>query len=35
VRLNHRANVVSGVFGDRCADILSRYFAEKRRQGKR
>jgi tRNA(adenine34) deaminase len=34
-RLNHRANVVSGVLDDRCADILSRFFAEKRRQGKR
>jgi tRNA(adenine34) deaminase len=34
-RLNHRARVVGGVLGDRCADILSRFFAEKRRQGKR
>ena len=34
-RLNHRANVVAGVLEDRCADILSRFFAEKRRQGKR
>ena len=34
-RLNHRANVVGGVLGDRCADVLSRFFAEKRRQGKR
>ncbi len=33
-RLNHRANVVSGVLGDRCAAVLSRFFAEKRRQGK-
>src|SRR6516164_9280716 len=31
-RLNHRANVVAGVLEDRCADILSRFFAEKRRQ---
>jgi tRNA(adenine34) deaminase len=34
-RLNHRAKVVGGVLGDRCADILSQFFAEKRRQGKR
>jgi tRNA(adenine34) deaminase len=34
-RLNHRANVVGGVLADRCADVLSRFFAEKRRQGKR
>ena len=34
-RLNHRANVVAGVLEDRCADLLSRFFAEKRRQGKR
>jgi tRNA(adenine34) deaminase len=33
-RLNHRANVVAGVLEDRCADLLSRFFAEKRRQGK-
>jgi tRNA(adenine34) deaminase len=33
-RLNHRANVVSGVLSDRCAAVLSRFFAEKRRQGK-
>lgn len=29
-RLNHRAQVVSGVLQDRCADILSRFFAGKR-----
>ncbi len=34
-RLNHRANVVGGVLGDRCAEVLSRFFAEKRQQGKR
>jgi tRNA(adenine34) deaminase len=34
-RLNHRANVVGGVLADRCADILSRFFAEKRRPGQR
>jgi tRNA(adenine34) deaminase len=30
-RLNHRANVVGGVLNDRCADVLSRFFADKRR----
>jgi tRNA(adenine34) deaminase len=30
-RLNHRAQVVSGVLADRCADILSGFFARKRR----
>jgi tRNA(adenine34) deaminase len=34
-RLNHRSKVVGGVLGERCADVLSRFFAEKRRQGKR
>jgi tRNA(adenine34) deaminase len=34
-RLNHRAYVVGGVLSDRCADILSRYFAAKRQSGKR
>lgn len=33
-RLNHRANVVSGVLSEPCAAVLSRFFAEKRRQGK-
>ena len=33
-RLNHRAKVVGGVLGERCADVLSRFFVEKRRQGK-
>lgn len=30
-RLNHRAEVVSGVLGDRCGQLLSRFFAGKRR----
>lgn len=33
-RLNHRARVVGGVLADRCAGVLSAFFAEKRRQGK-
>jgi len=34
-RLNHRAEVVNGVLADECGAILSQYFAEKRRQGKK
>jgi tRNA(adenine34) deaminase len=33
-RLNHRARLVSGVLADRCAGVLSAFFAAKRRQGK-
>lgn len=33
-RLNHRAQVVGGVLAERCAGVLSAFFAEKRRQGK-
>jgi tRNA(adenine34) deaminase len=33
-RLNHRAQVVSGVLADRCASILTEFFAQKRRLGK-
>jgi tRNA(adenine34) deaminase len=33
-RLNHRAQVLGGVLADRCADILSTFFAEKRRGGR-
>ncbi len=33
-RLNHRAQIVSGVLADRCAAVLSAFFAEKRRLGK-
>jgi tRNA(adenine34) deaminase len=31
-RLNHRAQVVSGVLADRCAAVLSEFFAVKRKQ---
>jgi tRNA(adenine34) deaminase len=34
-RLNHRAQVVSGVLADRCAILLSDFFAAKRRAGKK
>jgi tRNA(adenine34) deaminase len=34
-RLNHRAQVVSGVLGERCAQVLSDFFAAKRRLGKK
>src|SRR6266849_5985887 len=30
-RLNHRAQVIGGVLVDRCADVLSEFFAAKRR----
>jgi tRNA(adenine34) deaminase len=33
-RLNHRAQLVAGVEADRCAAILSQFFAAKRRAGK-
>lgn len=33
-RLNHRARVVSGVLADRCAAILSAFFADKRGRGR-
>jgi tRNA(adenine34) deaminase len=34
-RLNHRAQVIGGVLADRCAGVLSEFFAAKRRQGKK
>ena len=34
-RLNHRAQIVSGVLADRCAALLSDFFAAKRRLGKK
>jgi tRNA(adenine34) deaminase len=34
-RLNHRARVVSGVLGAECAQLLSDFFAAKRRLGKK
>jgi tRNA(adenine34) deaminase len=33
-RLNHRCQVVSGVQAEQCADVLSRFFAAKRRLNK-
>jgi len=34
-RLNHRAQVISGVMADRSAELLSDFFAAKRRMGKK
>ena len=34
-RLNHRANVMSGVLADPCGEILKHFFLEQRRQGKK
>jgi tRNA(adenine34) deaminase len=34
-RLNHRAQVVAGVLGDRCAAVLSAFFQGKRALGKK
>ncbi len=34
-RLNHQAEIVSGVLHQPCSDILSRFFQEKRRMGKK
>src|SRR5262249_44753258 len=33
-RLNHRAQVVSGVLAERCGAVLSEFFAARRRSGK-
>ena len=33
--LNHRPEVVGGVLGDKCADILSTYFKNKRKSSKK
>ncbi|HJT79369.1 MAG TPA: nucleoside deaminase [Gemmataceae bacterium] len=33
-RLNHRAQVVGGVLADRCAAVLTDFFAARRREGK-
>src|SRR5262245_15126444 len=33
-RLNHRAQVISGVLADRCAEVLTAFFVGKRRLGK-
>lgn len=34
-RLNHRCNIVSGVMGGECGQLLTMFFQEKRRQGKK
>ena len=34
-RLNHRAEVTGGVLGDDCGSLLTHFFQEKRRQGKK
>ena len=34
-RLNHRAEVVSGVLAEPCGEILTRFFAQKRRSQKK
>ena len=34
-RLNHRSHTIGGVLADRCAQVLSDFFAAKRRMGKK
>src|SRR5436190_19977050 len=34
-RLNHRSQVVAGVLAERCSAVLSGFFADKRRAGKK
>ena len=34
-RLNHRAEVIAGVLADECGAVLSRFFEQKRREGKK
>jgi tRNA(adenine34) deaminase len=34
-RLNHRCQIVSGVLADRCGEILTRFFRQQRRLGKK
>jgi tRNA(adenine34) deaminase len=34
-RLNHRAEVVAGILAEPCGQILSQFFQEQRRQGKK
>jgi tRNA(adenine34) deaminase len=34
-RLNHRAQVLGGVLADRCAAVLSAFFLQRRREGKK
>ena len=35
LRLNHRASVVPGVLATNCGELLSRFFQQQRRQGKK
>ncbi len=34
-RLNHRVQIVSGILGEECANILTRFFRAQREQGKK
>ena len=34
-RLNHRVQVISGVLADRCGALLTRFFQQQRRLGKK
>lgn len=34
-RLNHRCDVIAGIYSDRCANLLTEFFAAKRAQGKK
>ncbi len=34
-RLNHRSEIVAGILANECSAILSRFFAQKRHQGKK
>lgn len=34
-RLNHRCNIVTGVMGEECSQLLTMFFQEKRRMGKK
>src|SRR5215467_8243040 len=34
-RLNHRADILTGVLADRCGEILSRFFRQQRQLGKK
>lgn len=34
-RLNHRCGVLGGILGERCADLLRRFFLDRRAEGKK
>ena len=34
-RLNHRAEVIAGVLAEPCGALLTRFFADRRREGKK